>query len=160
VLNRRPGAAAVVGALAVAAAPVPAPADDAARLSQIESEIQQLRRQIDEQGRRLQRLEDALGRAGVAVPNADPRRRPSGASLVQPGSKGAQPWHQPQAWDRVTKGMTAEEVTAVLGEPTAVESVDGFKTMFYRGAAPGGASLDGIVNLRDERVVAIARPKF
>jgi hypothetical protein len=151
---------AAAGALALAFAPHPAPADDAARMSQIESEIQQLRRQLDEQSRRLQRLEDALGRAGVTVPDAKPRRSPAGEPPAQPRTTGAQPWHLPQAWDRVTKGMTAEEVTAILGEPTTIESVDGLKTMFYRGTAPGGANLDGIVNLRDERVVAVARPKF
>ena len=156
----RPRAGAALGALAVAFAPLPAPADDAARMSQIESEIQQLRRQLDEQSRRLQRLEDALGRAGVAVPDSRPWRSPPGAPLAQPRTTGAPPWHVPQAWDRVTKGMTADEVTAILGMPTAVESVDGLKTMFYRGTAPGGANLDGIVNFKDERVVAVARPKF
>jgi hypothetical protein len=38
--------------------------------------------------------------------------------------------------------------------------VDGFKTLFYRGTAASGASLDGIVNLRDERVVAVVKPEF
>ena len=63
-------------------------------------------------------------------------------------------------WDRVAKGMSAEQVIAILGEPTAAESVDGFKTLFYRGLAPGGATLSGLVNLRDDRVVAVVKPAF
>jgi hypothetical protein len=32
--------------------------------------------------------------------------------------------------------------------------------MFYRGATPGGATLNGLVNLRDDRVVAVVKPGF
>jgi hypothetical protein len=60
----------------------------------------------------------------------------------------------------VEKGMTSGQAIAILGEPSAVESVDGFKTLFYRGTIASGASLDGIVNLRDERVVAVVKPEF
>ena len=56
--------------------------------------------------------------------------------------------------------MSAEQVAAVLGAPTAAESVDAFKTLFYRGVTPAGAILNGLVNLRDDRVVAIVKPAF
>ena len=56
--------------------------------------------------------------------------------------------------------MTAEEVTAILGAPTAAESVDALKTLFYRGPTPRAATLSGIVNLRDDRVVAVVKPAF
>src|SRR5688572_14259768 len=47
----------------------PAVADDAARISRLETEIQQLRAQLDEQNRRIQRLEAELElRAGVPQP--------------------------------------------------------------------------------------------
>ena len=52
------------------------------------------------------------------------------------------------------------QVTAILGAPTAAESVDEFKTLFYRGTTPAGVTLNGLVNLRDDRVVAVVKPAF
>ena len=145
-------------ALAVAG---PAYAQDGARISRLESEIQQLRAQIDEQNRRIQRLETELARRSGTAPagsaskiDADDRR------INRPAASGPQPWHAPANWDRVAKGMSTEQVTEILGEPTAAESIEGLKSLFYRGATPGGAALNGLVNLRDDRVVAIVRPGF
>ena len=138
-----------------------AAADEASRISRLESELQLLRSQLDEQNRRIQRLEAELNRrVGPAATEPLPRRRIDEMRTDHPATTGRLPWHSPEAWEGVVKGMTAEEVTQVLGEPTAVESVDAFKTLFYRGAAPGGASLSGHVNLRDERVVAVSKPDF
>jgi hypothetical protein len=140
---------------------VPAHADDAARVSRLESEIQQLRTQIDEQNRRIQRLEAELGRrSGGASTPRQPKPATDGTPARRPAATGPQPWQQRAPWARVAKGMSAEQVIAVLGEPTAVESVDGFKTLFYRGANAAGATISGIVNLRDERVVAVVQPAF
>jgi hypothetical protein len=131
-------------------------ADDAARVSRLESEIQQLRTQIDEQNRRIQRLEAELLPRPVARPDsAADVGRARGTS-----SSGPQPWHSPAPWRGVAKGMTATAVIAILGEPTSVESVDGLKTLFYRGKTATGTALSGIVNLRDERVVAVVSPAF
>jgi hypothetical protein len=54
--------------------------------------------------------------------------------------------------------MTQDEVVKVLGVPTAIQSVDNYKTLFYKGVAAGGRAVDGLVNLRDERVVAVKKP--
>jgi SmpA / OmlA family len=130
-------------------------AQDSARISRLESEIQQLRSQIDEQNRRLQRLEAELyqrsGTPPVPAQARKPDLAPQGAALA---STKPQPWHKPAAWERVEKGMTVEQVTAILGEPSAVESFDAFKTLFYRGA------VNGHVNFRDDRVVAVSKPSF
>ena len=67
-------------------------------------------------------------------------------------------WHSLENWDRVTKGMTQEEVVKVLGEPTTVQSVDNYKTLFYSGVTREGRTLNGLVNMRDERVVAVKNP--
>jgi hypothetical protein len=134
---------------------------DESRISRLETEIQQLRAQIDEQNRRIQRLETELARRAGASAAEPPR--PKSAAVVQaesPAPKGRQPWHSASAWDRVAKGMSVQQVTEILGRPTAVESVEALKTLFYRGSAPGGAVLQGHVNLRDDRVVAVARPAF
>jgi hypothetical protein len=146
--------------LAVAAA-VPAIGQDAARVSRLESEIQQLRAQLDEQNRRIQRLEAELSRlAGPKSAAPAPPPKFVAPEARGPAPSGPRPWHASSAWDRVEKGMTSGQAIAILGEPSAVESVDGFKTLFYRGTIASGASLDGIVNLRDERVVAVVKPEF
>jgi hypothetical protein len=139
----------------------PASADDVARISRLESEIQQLRAQLDEQGRRIQRLEAELARrSGTPPASAAAKVRSEDRRTSPPAAAGPQPWHARANWERVAKGMSAEQVTAILGEPTAVEAIDGFKTLFYRGATTGGATLNGLVNLRDDRVVAIVQPAF
>jgi hypothetical protein len=152
---------ALVGMAAVAPWPPPASADDAARISRLESEIQLLRTQVDEQSRRIQRLEAELNRRGGGTA-VEPRPRPRAGAV--PSERAAptapQPWHATDAWARVEKGMTADRVTAILGTPTAVEAVGSLKTLFYRGAGPGGAELSGHVNLRDDRVVAVSTPAF
>jgi hypothetical protein len=147
--------------VAMLAAPVAAFADDASRISQLESEIQQLRRQIDDQNRRIQRLEDALSARGGTVIAAPQQRRPSSAAPVASSpSNVRQLWHTPEAWTRVSPGMTSVQVTAMLGQPTSVDAVDALKTMFYRGTTPDGVQLSGLVNLRDDRVVAVNKPAF
>ncbi len=139
----------------------PACADEGARISRLESEIQLLRSQIDEQNRRIQRLEaDLARRSGTAPSSAAPKPAGDDKRVRPPASTGPQPWHAAAAWNRVEKGMTTEQVTAILGAPTAAESVEGFKTLFYRGTTVAGATLDGLVNLRDDRVVAVVKPGF
>ena len=145
----------------VATSATSALADDGARISRLESEIQQLRTQIDEQNRRIRKLEADLARHSGKSPESPATPRSGDSKLTSlPLPAGPQPWHAAAAWDRVAKGMTAEQVTAILGVPTAAESVDALKTLFYRGQTPAGASLSGIVNLRDGRVVAVVKPAF
>jgi hypothetical protein len=143
------------------AASAPALADDGARISRLESEIQLLRTQIDAQNRRIRKLEaDLARRSGKAPASPASPRAGDDKPTSSPAPAGPQPWHAAAAWDRVAKGMTADQVTAILGAPTAAESVDALKTLFYRGSTPAGASLSGMVNLRDERVVAVVKPAF
>jgi outer membrane protein assembly factor BamE (lipoprotein component of BamABCDE complex) len=51
--------------------------------------------------------------------------------------------------------MTQAQVTEILGTPTAVESLNAFTTLFYR-----SGSLNGLVNFREDRVVAVNKPTF
>jgi hypothetical protein len=150
--------ATLAGALALAVlAPTPAVADDAARISRLETEIQQLRTLVNEQARRIQRLEDDLKRRNAA---ADPQPRIGEVKTDAPASTSRQPWHGPAAWNRVAAGMSAEEVTTILGTPTSAESIGALKTLFYRGSAPGGPPVSGHVNFKDGRVVAVSKPAF
>lgn len=138
---------------------VAALADDSARIGRLETEIQQLRALVDGQARRIQRLEEELNRR-AAAPAAPPRPRPGETRTDSTAAAARQPWHSAAAWERVARGMTAEQVAAALGEPTTAESVGALSTLFYRGAAPGGRALSGHVNLKDGRVVAVIKPAF
>ena len=134
-------------------------ADDAARISHLESEIQQLRTRVAEQDRRIQRLEARLDQQGaVPVPDFKPGRRTESAPVDGAAAAGPFPWESPKAWKRIVIGMTEAEVAQILGEPTAVETVDNYKTLFYSDAGTGGNSINGHVNLKDDVVVAIKRP--
>jgi uncharacterized coiled-coil protein SlyX len=145
--------AAIVGILALGFHPGISVADDASRISTLESTIQQLKTRVEEQERRIERLEADLDRlSGEPHIKAIPRPREENAA---PPATGKQPWHSPEPWARVSKGMTREQVTEILGQPTAVESMDGYATLFYR-----LGSLNGLVNLRDNHVVAVNKPSF
>ncbi len=144
---------AILGASIVGSYAGPALADDASRISTLESTIQQLRARIDEQNRRIERLEAALSsRTGAPLIEPTPGKPDSHAPQA---ATGKQPWHAPESWARVAKGMTQAQVSEILGTPTAIESMDAFTTLFYR-AGP----LNGLVNLRDDRVVAVNAPAF
>jgi hypothetical protein len=151
--------AAVAGLVLAGLAPAPRAADDSARVSRLESEIQQLRSQLNEQARRIERLEEELKRRGGAASGPSQQRAPAGPSAAaRPDASGSFPWHSAAAWDRVRRGMTVAEVSAILGEPTSVESVDSYKSLFYRGSTSAGVLVIGHVNFRDERVVAVSKP--
>lgn len=134
-------------------------ADEGARISRLETEIQQLRSQLDEQNRRIQQLEAELARRSAApVLSAQPRPR-AGDPRTEAAAGGPQPWHTAPAWARVKPGMSEAQVIAILGAPTAAEAVGALKSLFYRGV-PGRAELGGHVNLKDGQVVAVSQPAF
>lgn len=148
----------ILALLVIAAASQPARADDATRIKQLESEIRVLRIQLDDQQRRIEKLE-----AAVQVQDARSEIMPKpGLRVARPAAAaaGPLPWHSQEAWGRIKPGMTAAEVTAILGEPTSVEAAETLKTLFYRGSAPGRGALYGHVNFRGDRVVAVSRPDF
>lgn len=145
-------------ALTIALNPGIAGADDAARISRLESEIRLLRTQIDEQQRRIARLEEELKRqARDPVVGTLPGRREDRPPAPSPGQR---PWHAAESWTRVLRDMSAEQVIDVLGQPTSVESFGRYKTLFYRGTVAGTGEISGHVNLLDDRVVAISQPAF
>jgi hypothetical protein len=144
--------------LTMALCPVVAGADDAARISRLESELRLLRTRVDEQQRRIARLEEELKRqANEPVVGTTPGRREDRAPAASPDQL---PWHSPESWTGVSKGMSEEQVTEVLGQPTSVESFGRYKTLFYRGTVPGSGLLSGHVNLLDDRVLAVSPPSF
>jgi hypothetical protein len=133
-------------------------ADDAARISRLESEIRLLRTRVDEQQRRIVRLEEQLKRqASEPVAATIPAKREDRMPAVSPDRL---LWHSPESWTRISKGMSEEQVTDVLGQPTSVETFGRYKTLFYRGTVPGPGAVSGHINLLDDRVLAVTEPAF
>jgi hypothetical protein len=154
-------AAASVTSLTIGLNPQAALADDASRISYLELEIQRLRSRVDEQQRRILRLEEELNRRIDPEFTATmPPSRAADGVADSPQANEPLLWHAKEAWARVAKGMSETDVTEILGPPTSVESVGSFKTMFYRGPVAGSGSVNGIVNIRDGRVVAVNAPEF
>ena len=89
-----------------------AAADDAARISRLETEIQQLRSQLDEQNRRIQRLEAELARR--AGPPPQPRPRAGDMRTDAPAARGPQPWQSAAAWTRVEQRFTSSNMANVF----------------------------------------------
>jgi hypothetical protein len=150
--------ASVTGILTIALYAACASADDPARISRLESEIRQLRTRVDEQQRRIARLEEELKRQQkepvvATIPGRREDRIPSATSEQLP-------WHSLDSWSGIEKGMSEEQVTVVLGQPTFVETFGRYKTLFYRGMVPGSGAISGHVNLLEDRVLAISQPEF
>lgn len=141
----------------VAMPPLTARADDSTRINNLESEIQRLRTQVAEQNRRIQRLEALLEQGAIAIPDYKTGRRTESVAPENAVARGPLPWRSPESWQRLAVGMSQEETVAILGEPTALEAVDNYQTLFYSDGAAGG-EISGHVNLKDGLVVAIKRP--
>lgn len=144
--------------LAIGLNPVLAGADDSARISRLESEIQLLRTRIDEQQRQIARLQEELNRRSSepVIGTIQGKREDRVAAVATERL----PWHSPESWARITKGMTEEQVTQILGPPGSLESFGRYKTLFYRGSVSGSGTLSGHVNMLDDRVLAVGTPAF
>jgi hypothetical protein len=150
--------AAILGSVVIMPIPSRALADDAARISQLESAIQQLRMRIDEQNRRIMRLEEELRVRSSGPPVGTIPGRHEGRTSAAATTR--QPWHSPKSWEQLSKGMSEARVRGILGLPTSIESLGELKTLFYRGEVVGSGSLSGHVNLRNDQVVAVNKPAF
>ena len=144
----RPCAALVVVALAIPlSVSAQVPMDDL-RVRQLESEVMRQQRELDAQSRRIDQLEQA---ARIASPTVLPGARPENSSPA---------WLVPASWDRIKRGMTAQEVIAILGRPTSARyAEDGkIRLLFYAMELGPSALLAGNISVGDAGVVEINRP--
>jgi hypothetical protein len=125
------------------------------RLDQALTEIENLKRLVRDQDRRIADLDKALRTlqqsAGVAVVEGKVRVAPKPV---------AAPWQNPLAWAQAQEGMSRAQVEEILGNPTSVDSVIDHQTLVYKGEAPSGGVLTGSVKLTDDRVTTVTPPDF
>ncbi len=126
------------------------------------AEIALLNRVIAEQDRRITDLEKAL----TTLPVTSVRSTPSssaGQALGRQAAMGrpsSDSWKAPAVWEKVKDGMSQAQVVAILSQPTSVESLGSFRTLFYRGEVSGSGFVSGNVKLTDDRVWMVNKPVF
>lgn len=124
-------------------------ADDA-RERQLELDVQQLRRELLAQSRRIDELERLAGRGGI---------RETAVTAV-PVSPVLPAWLVAANWERVRTGMSEADVRQVLGTPTSVRegATAERKTFFYALEVAPDAFLAGSVEIAEGKVAEVKKP--
>ncbi len=143
----------VVAVFVAAAAPVFA--QESERVRQLQQDVDVLNSTVREQNRRIEALERVLSERVPAISSTI-----TNATPTQEISSARQPWHDGKSWGLVKKGMSEAQVISILGPPTSVDAVGGFKTLFYRGEVSGSGSVSGNIKLQDDRVWQVNTPVF
>jgi len=119
---------------------------------ELDQQVQELRRQVDTQTRRIDQLESMMRSTGVTVP------RWTGNA---PATAQTPPWLIAANWQRVHPGMSADEVTGILGAPSSERPGEGgAKTLLYALEVQEGVFLAGRVELQDGKVSAVQKPEL
>jgi hypothetical protein len=120
---------------------------------QLDQQLQELRRQVDAQVRRIEQLERSQMRSSGPTTQiwTEKATAPAGAS----------PWLVASNWERVHAGMSAEQVTTILGAPNSERPGDGGTTaLLYAFEVQEGVFLAGRVEMRDGKVTAVQKPEL
>ncbi len=128
------------------------------RLEAAETDIGLLKRMVKEQARQIAELEKTVKslQSASSVINEKPTAHEIAKTIFTPAAR----WQNPLAWTQIRKGLSRAEVEDILGEPTSVESVIDYQTLFYKGDVPGSGTVSGIIKLTDDRVSEISPPAF
>jgi hypothetical protein len=124
---------------------------DELREQRLEQQLQELRRQVDVQSRRIDQLDRIV--RGASTAHAD-FARPAPAPA-------ASPWLVASNWERVSPGMTAAQVTSILGEPSSERpGATGTTMLLYALEIQEGVFMAGRVEMRDGKVTAVHKPEL
>ena len=133
--------------LILAFVPLAASAADDGRLSYLEQEVRNLRRQVMALSRQI---EDIRTRPGRITPAA----KPSGDTPAADPSQ----WLDAAKWRRLRPGMGELEVIGLLGPPTSMREEGGSRVLLYAMEIGDSGFLGGSVSLRERAVVEIRPP--
>lgn len=140
--------------MALALIALPASAQDALRVRQLEGDVQRLERDIQAQARRIDQLEQSVRGASTQPLLTSP-------SLLRQNTGESSPaWLVSTNWDRLKPGMKDIDVIALLGRPTAVRKEDDGKkhVLLYALELGPNAVLAGNVELTESGVAQVNRP--
>ncbi len=127
--------------------PIAASAADDGRLSYLEQEVRNLRRQVMALSRQI---EDIRTRPGRITPAAKP-------SADTPAADPSQ-WLDAAKWRKLRPGMGELEVIGLLGPPTSMREEGGSRVLLYAMEIGDSGYLGGSVSLRERAVVEIRPP--
>ena len=129
-------------------APFAATSADDLKLSQLDQDVRDLRRQVQEQQRQIDTLRTQLARPAVPAP-----AKPVVAPTTDPDT-----WVDASKWQRIRPGMSELEVIGVLGRPTSMRAQEGRRVLLYAMEIGSSGFLGGSVTFRDSVVVEVQRP--
>jgi outer membrane murein-binding lipoprotein Lpp len=120
---------------------------DALKISQLEADVRDLRRQV-------QSLSQQVGDLTTRPP------RPAGARAPapSPAAANAVTWVDAARWSRLRLGMSELEVIGILGPPTTMRDEGGAKVLRYAMEIGPTGFLAGSVTLRDRVVAEVRKP--
>jgi hypothetical protein len=143
---------AMIATLLIAFA-VSATAQDALRVQELRQEINELKRLLREQSRRIDALEQQLTQSKLTPSPGATSRAPS----VAP-SPSSDRWLVPAAWEKLRTGMTEQQVLDIIGYPTTSRGSATSKTLFYTVQVGAAGFLSGRVVIVDKVVQEIQKP--
>lgn len=119
-------------------------------VAQLRNDIRTLEREVRALSRRVDQLQQGMG---TPVPA-------TGSRLSTAPDPVPTAWIEPEKWDRVRTGMTAQDVILVLGTPVSMRSEGNpaIQTLFYTLPIGDGGFLTGTVRLRNNQVLDVQKP--
>ena len=130
-------------------APIAALAADDLKVSQLEADVRDLKRQVQGLSRQLEELRAQLPRA------AD---RPTPAPSTTPAAADPGAWIDASKWKRLRPGMSELEVIGALGPPTSMRIEKGERVLLYALEIGSSGFLGGSVKMRDGLVFEVRKP--
>jgi hypothetical protein len=129
---------------------LPAFADDNGRVSVLEQEMRNLKRDVQNLSRQLDDLRARPDR--IAAPSTESRAAAPPFELPQ--------WVNAAKWQGLRPGMSELEVISALGAPTSMREEDGVRVLLYAMEIGASGFLGGGVKLRDRAVFEIRQPSL
>jgi hypothetical protein len=117
------------------------------KITQLEQELRDLKRQVQEQQRQLEALK---------TQRMQPAPLPPLASATAPAQPVA--WLDAARWNRIQVGMNELEVVSLLGPPTTTRVSGTDRVLLYAMEIGSAAFLSGSVTCRDRVVIAVEKP--
>ena len=136
----------ILAALLVLAPLAPVSADDL-RISQMEQDIRDLKRQVQTLTRQIEEL-----RRLPASPGVGRGTSPSSTTTASTA------WVDQSKWNHLHPGMSELEVLSTLGPPTTMRDENGARVLRYALEISSGGFLSGSVTLRDRVIVEVRKP--
>jgi outer membrane murein-binding lipoprotein Lpp len=133
--------------------PMAAAAADDFKISQLETDVRDLQRQVQAQSQQINELRSQLTR-----PQGQVRQPSSSSSSPTPAAVNSGTWLDASKWQRVRAGMTELDVVGLLGPPTSMRTKDTERVLFYAMEIGSSGFLSGSVTLHDRVVLEVQVP--